>query len=113
MAELIELPTIQDDRGSLTVVEKLLPFEVKRVFYIYNCDGKTRGNHSHKKNENALISVNGCCDIICGERVYQLDSPTKCLILESNDHHVMTNFKNGCVLLVLNSEYFDENDYIR
>lgn len=112
MAKLIELPTIIDERGVLTVIEKILPFDIKRVFYIYNCDGQTRGNHSHKVNQNALISVNGSCDIICTNQTFVLDSPEKCLILESSDHHIMTNFKNNCVLLVLNSDFFNKEDYV-
>lgn len=112
MAEIITLPTHSDDRGDLTVIEKLLPFEIKRVFFIYNCDDKIRGGHSHRVNRNALVSVNGSCEIVCGDKIYYLDTPDKCLILNSDDYHIMSNFKNNCVLLVLNSDFFDKDDYV-
>ena len=63
MGKLIELPTYSDPRGNLTVVEKCLGFEIKRVYYIYNTDRKERGFHKHKKTYQALISVSGSCRI--------------------------------------------------
>lgn len=115
MALLINLPTFKDDRGSLTVIEKALPFAVKRVYYMYGCNGK-RGGHRHIKNIQALISAAGSCEIYTNngreEKTLILDNPAKCLILESKDWHTMSNFSRDCVLLVLASEYYDKNDYI-
>lgn len=113
MSQLIELKTISDNRGDLTVIEKILPFEIKRVYYIYNTNEKCRGGHKHKKNVQALISVHGSCNIVCGDKTFSLDTPSKCLILEPDDYHHMCDFENGCVLLVLSSEHFDKEDYIR
>ena len=115
MAYIIELPTFDDERGSLTVVEKKLPFDIKRFYYIYDVSDK-RGGHRHKKTIQALISLGGSCEIYTHdgnkEETYILDSPNKCLILDSKDWHTMDNFSKGATLLVFSSEYYDKDDYI-
>lgn len=115
MAYFIELPTFSDDRGSLTVVEKILPFEIKRFYYIYNVSSK-RGGHRHHKTIQALISLNGSCEVYVNngkeEQTFLLDSPDKSLILEPQDWHTMDKFSKDTILLVLASEYYDINDYI-
>jgi hypothetical protein len=116
MANLVELKTFTDNRGSLSVIERELPFSVKRVFYIYNVDTSVRGGHRHKKTIQAAICVNGSCRIYNNngvkEEYFNMDSPSKCLILQPEDWHQMDEFTNGSVLLVLASEIFDVNDYI-
>lgn len=116
MPELIELPKYNDERGSLTVIEKILPYEIKRVYYIYKVKGGERGYHSHKKTKQALIAVSGSCQIHIKDRnnnlFFILDSPTKCLLLDPQDFHWMNNFSKDCVLLVLASHEFDLNDYV-
>lgn len=112
MAYILELPTFSDDRGDLTVIEKKLPFEIKRVYYIYNTKNQCRGGHKHKKNIQALISIHGKCEIRCESETFILDNPKICLILDPQDYHEMCEFTNDCVLLVLSSEYYDENDYL-
>ncbi len=115
MAYFIELPTFSDDRGSLTVVEKILPFEIKRFYYIYNVSSK-RGGHRHHKTIQALISLNGSCEVYVDngkdEQTFLLDSPDKSLILEPQDWHTMDKFSQDTILLVLASEYYNINDYI-
>ena len=115
MAYIIELPTFDDERGSLTVVEKKLPFDIKRFYYIYDVSDK-RGGHRHKKTIQALINLGGSCEIYTHdgnkEETYILDSPNKCLILDSKDWHTMDNFSKGATLLVFSSEYYDKDDYI-
>jgi dTDP-4-dehydrorhamnose 3,5-epimerase-like enzyme len=115
MAYFIELPSFEDDRGCLTVVEKLLPFEIKRFYYIYNVNTQ-RGGHRHKKTVQALICLNGHCDIYVNngivEKTYLLTSPSQCLIIEKKDWHTMDNFSQGSTLLVFASEFYDVNDYI-
>ncbi len=115
MAYFINLPTFSDNRGYLTVIEKILPFEIKRIYYIYNATSK-RGGHRHKKNIQALISVAGSCEIFVnnGEKkeTFILDRPDKALIIEARDWHTMDKFSPDCVLLVLASEYYDRDDYI-
>lgn len=115
MPSLIYLPTYTDARGSLTVVEKIIPFEIKRFYYIYNAKS-LRGGHRHKKTIQALICIAGNCKIYVNtgykEEYFFLDSPEKCLILAPKDWHTMDEFSRDAVLLVLASEYYDINDYI-
>ena len=116
MAKIISIPTFSDSRGSLSVVERIFPFDIKRVFYIYNVDDSERGHHAHKKTIQALIMLNGSCDVFVGKTQesikYKIDSPSKCLILNPEDFHWMSNFSENAVLLVLASEEFDKEDYI-
>ena len=116
MPKLIHLPTFSDNRGQLTVIEKILPFDIKRVYYIYQTGGKKRGYHSHKKTSQALVAVSGCCHIYIKKKAssscFILDNPKKCLLLKPNDFHWMNNFSKDCVLLVLASHEFDPNDYV-
>ena len=103
MAYIIELPTFSDGRGDLTVVEDLLPFEVKRFYYIYNVTSQ-RGGHRHKKTTQALITLGGSSEIYVNngrsETLFLLNSPDKCLILEPEDWHTMDKFSEGSTLLV-------------
>jgi dTDP-4-dehydrorhamnose 3,5-epimerase-like enzyme len=116
MTKIIELKSFSDSRGSLTVIEKILPFSIKRVYYIYNLNQSKRGFHKHKKTQQALICISGSCSIFIDNKStvkeFILDFPNKCLILEPSDFHWMDNFSKNCVLLVLASEEFDKNDYI-
>lgn len=119
MARLIELKTNSDPRGHLTVIEKILPFEIKRVFYVYGVGSPetVRGGHRHNKTVQALVSVAGSCVVETdnGEErgSFALDSPSKCLVVEPEDWHIMKGFTRDCVLLVMASEYYDPADYIR
>ncbi|HRG59141.1 MAG TPA: FdtA/QdtA family cupin domain-containing protein [Bacteroidia bacterium] len=116
MAELINLKTFSDKRGSLTVIEKVLPFEVKRIFYIYGVDDSVRGKHRHHKTVQAAICVKGSCVISNDDgqkhEDFLLDSPEKCLIIYEKDYHWMHQFTPDCVLLVMASEFFNPEDYI-
>jgi hypothetical protein len=116
VAELIDLKTFTDSRGNLTVIEKIIPFDIKRIFYIYGVDSSRRGGHRHRKAIQAAISINGSCVIYNNngktEDVFELDKPSKCLLLKPEDWHLMYNFTPDAILMVLASEYFDEQDYI-
>jgi len=118
MSKIIKIQTHSDTRGSLAVVEKILPFEIKRVYFIYDVESinVVRGGHRHKKTIQALICLNGSCkiDIVNKgkQKEYLLDSPSNCLILEPDDWHQMKEFTKGSVLTVMASEYFEEEDYI-
>lgn len=116
MANLIELNTFSDERGDLTVIEKILPFSIRRVFYIYNVDSSERGGHRHFRTIQAAICIRGSCKIFNNNgfvrETFTLDSPSKCLILKPEDWHKMYQFSGGSILLVLASEEFDKNDYI-
>lgn len=115
MAELLTIPTISDSRGSLSVIENLLPFEIKRVFYIYGVTSP-RGGHAHHKTHLALIVLGGECQIDISthskKSSYHLTSPSMCLLLEPQDWHTMHSFSPNATLLVLASEPYDAQDYI-
>lgn len=117
MAKIITVNTITDERGSLGVIEKELPFTLKRVFYIYDVKGESkRGGHGHFKTQMCLICLNGSCLVnvsnqLEGSSQFQLDSPSKMLFLNPSDWHEMENFSPGSVLLVLASEGYDSEDY--
>ena len=116
MATLINLTTHSDIRGHLTVVEKELPFAIKRVFYIYGVDDSERGGHRHHTTEQAAICIKGSCDIFCDDgqkkEVFHLDNPSKCLLIHAQDWHTMYSFTPDAILLVLASTTFDPADYI-
>lgn len=118
MANIIDLKTFTDFRGNLTVIEKILPFDIKRVFYIYGVDNSIRGNHHHKKTIQAATCITGNCRIIVQSRneeplqEFMLDTPSKCLLIRPEDHHWMDRFSEDCILMVFASEYYDANDYI-
>lgn len=116
MAYLLSLKTFTDKRGNLTVIEKVIPFDIKRIFYIYGVDDSVRGGHRHKKTIQAAICLKGSCRIFNDNNIKQedflLDSPDKCLLLMPEDWHKMYEFTPDAILMVLASEYFDENDYI-
>ncbi len=116
MAEILNLKTFTDPRGSLTVIEKVIPFDVKRIFYIYGVDDSVRGGHRHHKTIQAAVCIKGSCIIGNNDgskkEEFLLDSPEKCLIINPEDWHQMYNFTPDAILLVLASEYFDPADYI-
>ncbi len=117
MAYFIDLKTNSDDRGSLTVIEKVLPFEIKRVYYIYdNKENLPRAKHRHKKTVQATICLKGSVEVYNNNGTHKqnfvLDSPSKCLILEPQDWHIMHKFSEDAILLVLASSEYDTEDYI-
>lgn len=109
-----------DDRGMLIALEenKEIPFEIKRVYYIYdNIKDVRRGFHAHKNLKQVLICVHGSCKIHLDNGTetseITLDKPNQGLYLENNIWREMYDFSPGAVLLVLASEFYDESDYIR
>ena len=109
-----------DARGMLVALEvtKEIPFDIKRVYYIYDTlIDVRRGFHSHKKLKQVLICVNGSCKVHL-DNGYEtaevvLDKPNEGLFLEHDIWREMYDFSEGAVLLVLASELYDESDYIR
>ncbi len=116
MAHIIDLKTFTDKRGNLTVIEKVIPFDIKRIFYIYGVDDSKRGGHRHHKTIQAAFCIKGSCTIYnnngTNEDTFELNQPNKCLIIEPKDWHTMFNFSPDAILMVLASENFDEKDYI-
>jgi dTDP-4-dehydrorhamnose 3,5-epimerase-like enzyme len=116
MPELIDLKTFTDKRGNLTVIEKMIPFDIKRIFYIYGVDDSVRGAHRHKQTIQAAICIKGSCTIFTDNAVakqeYHLTKPHQCLLLYPEDWHTMYHFTEDAILMVLASTEFDQSDYI-
>lgn len=116
MAYILNLKTFTDSRGNLTVIEKVIPFQINRIFYIYGVDNSERGGHRHHSTILAAICLKGSCKIYSTngdkEDIYFLDIPSKCLIIKPEDWHKMYGFTSDSILMILASEYFDPDDYI-
>ena len=116
MAEIIMLPTHTDERGSLTVIEKIIPFQIKRIYYIYNCSDLERGGHRHKKTIQAMICLKGSCTVDWNNgkesSSVKLELPDNLLLLYPEDYHIMRDLTSETLLLVLASEHYDKADYI-
>ena len=110
-----------DDRGNLIAIEefKNIPFEIKRVYYIFDTKkGVRRGFHAHKNLKQVAICVKGSCKFLLDDGKEKidniiLDSPNKGLLIEEMIWREMYDFSENCVLLVLASEHYNESDYIR
>ena len=109
-----------DDRGQLIALEEMkdIPFEIKRVYYMYDTlKGVRRGFHAHKSLEQILICIHGTCKILLdngSEKVeVLLDKPYEGLYISNDIWREMFDFSPDAVLMVLASEYYDEADYIR
>jgi len=94
-----------------------LPFEVERIFCIYNTTELSRGGHKHYKTQEAVICIQGSFTITTHEdgqpeKDYILDSPDKCLIVEPQEWRVLHSFSADAVILVLASWRYDPSDYI-
>ena len=112
---MLQLPTFVDSRGALTVMEKALPFEVVRTYWIYGADGQTRGGHRHTHTRQALIAISGRVSIFMNDGICQdvveLTKPDQCLLVEPKDWHTMT-FGSASILMVLSSHTYDRSEYI-
>lgn len=120
LIKLINFSGLGDDRGSLVSLEarKNIPFDIKRVYYIFGTrPGVARGFHSHKALQQVAVCVSGKCKMLLdnGKEKAEvwLDSPTKGILIENMIWREMHDFSEDCVLMVLASEYYDEEDYIR
>ncbi len=109
-----------DKYGKLIALEsnKDIPFDIKRVYYIYEVESNVRrGFHSHKELEQVLVCVHGSVKILLKtpneEKIVLLDNPSKGLYIGTDIWREMYDFENETVLMVLASDYYDENDYIR
>lgn len=119
-AYIVEFPKWGDARGSLTALEseRSIPFPIRRVYYLYDIPGgASRGGHAHRRLEQILIAVVGSFDVICDDgfvqRRFQLNRADRGLYLPVMIWRELTNFSSGGVCLVLASDYYDEEDYIR
>jgi hypothetical protein len=115
-----EHKVLGDHRGQLVAIESNIdiPFEIKRVFYIYGAPPNTnRGDHSHYKTKQYLIALHGSCKVTLDDgsekKTYVLGQPNVGLLQNPLVWGTMYDFSEGCVLLVLASEAYEDADYIR
>ena len=118
--QIFEFPKVSDPRGNLSFIEEAVnvPFAIKRVFYVYDIPGGvTRGGHGHRSNQSVLIAVTGSMDLHLsdGEReiIIPLNRSNKGVLIPAGVWVSMQNFTSGTTLLAMNSEYYDEAEYIR
>ena len=118
--QIMKLKAIADERGKLIALEggKNLPFEIKRVYYIFDTSPKfDRGGHAHTNLEQLMLCLAGSCEFILDdgknkEKVI-LNSPEVGLYIGKNMWREMKNFSYDCRLVVLASDFYDEREYIR
>ena len=119
LIKLIDLPSLGDQRGGLVAIEsnQSIPFEIKRLYYIFNTTNQSRGFHAHIDLKQVAVCVKGSCRFILDNGTEKqevvLDQPTQGLLIEGLIWREMHDFSEDCVLLVLASEHYDEADYIR
>ncbi len=118
---MLEFPQHGDERGQLVIVEGMsdIPFEIKRIFYIYGSDPDViRGQHANRKSEFLLINVAGTSKIRVrdgkgNEAVFSLNRPHTGIYLPKMVWKDMYDFSSDSVLLCLSSEHYEANEYIR
>ena len=117
--KIIEIPKINNTKGNIGVIENdTIPFDIKRVYYLFDVpSGAKRGGHAHKKLKQVLIAISGSFDVVLkngkSKEIITLNRPDKGLLIENNIWRELQNFSSGSVCLVLASEVFSEDDYIR
>lgn len=120
MIKKIELPMKHDERGDLVFMESehQIPFEIKRVFYLTNLekDGK-RGFHAHKATRQVLFCIKGSAlikfDDGANKSEILISEPNTGVIIENKVWHSMEEFSEDLTMLVIASEHYDEDDYLR
>ena len=117
--KFIEIPKINNSKGNIGVIENdTIPFDIKRVYYLFDVpSGAKRGGHAHKKLKQVLIAISGSFDVVLkngkSKEIITLNRPDNGLLIENNIWRELENFSSGSVCLVLASEEFSEDDYIR
>lgn len=120
-ATIIELPKIHNVAGNITVInndDTKLPFDVRRVYYLYDIPGgESRGAHAHKELQQLIIAASGSFDITLDDgntkRRFSLSRPYMGLYMPQCLWRKLDNFSSGAICLVLASHNYNENDYLR
>jgi len=117
---LVEINTIKDLSGVITIVENepSTPFEVKRIYYLYDVPGgQKRGEHAHKELQQFVFAARGSFEVVLDDnlnkRRFVLNKPNLALHIVPGIWRCLDNFSTGSVCMVLASHIYDEGDYIR
>lgn len=118
--QVIQLKSIDSKAGKITVIEDGLniAFAVKRVYYLYDVPGGAeRGGHAHKCLFQLIVAASGSFDVVLDDgqtqKIIHLNRPNKGLLIKPGIWRELNNFSSGSICLVLASELYNENDYIR
>ena len=118
--DVIKLPRIHNRAGNITPIENYneIPFAIKRVYYLYDIPGgEERGGHAHKKLEQMIIAASGSFDLALDDgkekKIFNLNRPYTGLHIYPGMWRDISNFSSGAICLVLASELYEEEDYIR
>ena len=118
--KIIDLPKITDQRGNLTFVEggMHIPFDIKRVYYLYDVPGGSeRGGHAHKELKQLIIAMSGSFDVVLDDgnekKRFHLNRSYYGLYVPIMLWRELDNFSSGAVCMVLASNHYDEKDYFR
>lgn len=116
---VLDITKVHDTRGNLSVIQgNAIPFQMKRVYYLYDIpSGGRRGGHSHINCQELLVALSGSFDVILNDgneqKTVTLNKPNIGLLIPNGIWRELENFSSGSVCLVLASELFEEEDYIR
>lgn len=117
---LVDLQTLSDNRGDLTIVEggRHVPFEIRRVYFLHGVPaGISRGGHAHKRLRQLFVAASGGFDVLLDDafarKTVRLDRVDRGLIITPMIWRELRNFSPGSVCMVLASEHYDEDDYFR
>jgi hypothetical protein len=117
--EFIKIPEIINSKGNIGVIENdTIPFDIKRVYYLFDVPSSSkRGGHAHKNLKQLLIALSGSFDVVLNDgkniETVTLNKPNLGLLINNNTWRELENFSSGSVCLVLASDVFSEDDYIR
>lgn len=117
---LIQLPKNHQENGNITAINNSIeiPFEIDRVYYLYDVPGgESRGGHAHKELKQLIVAASGSFDLIVDDgkikRTFHLNRPNQGVLMPPGLWRELDNFSSGSICLVLASEKYDEDDYIR
>lgn len=117
--KIIDIRKFSDTRGYLSVIEENtdIPFDIRRVYYLYNVPEEARGAHAHKQLQQLMVATSGSVHVILDDgenkKTFILDKPWKGLLVVPGLWRTLTDFSGGAVCMVLASEHYEKEDYIR
>jgi len=118
--QLVDVPKILDERGNLSFIEELnhIPFQIKRIYWIYDVPGgEVRGGHAYKTLHEFIVALSGSFDVVLDDgktkKTYSLNRSYYGLYIPNMIWRSIENFSTNSLCMILASEKYDENDYVR